>query len=103
MYHALIEDKLVPVEKLHWVKLQDNGVYVNCTEAEGQGIIIDGEIYHVDGREQIDKPTVDLVWQDDVTALEEENALLKAQVSALSGRGEFIEEVIAEMAMQVYE
>lgn len=103
MYHALVEGKSTPVEKLRWVKLQSNGIYVNCTEAEGQGIIIDGEIYHVYGREQIDKPTVDLVWQDDVTALKEENTLLKAQVSALSGRGEFIEDVIAEMAMQVYE
>ena len=35
--------------------------------------------------------------------LEAENALLRAQVQALSDRGEFVEDVIAEMAMQVYQ
>lgn len=35
--------------------------------------------------------------------LESENTLLKAQVKALSDRGEFLEDVIAEMAMQVYQ
>lgn len=34
--------------------------------------------------------------------LEEENALLKAQIQAQVDRGEFIEDCIAEMAMQVY-
>lgn len=32
-----------------------------------------------------------------------ENELLRAQVQALSDRGEFIEDCIAEMAMQVYQ
>ena len=35
--------------------------------------------------------------------LEAENALLKAQIQAVSDRGDFVEDVIAEMAMQVYE
>lgn len=35
--------------------------------------------------------------------LVEENELLRAQVKALSDRGEFIEDCIAEMAMQVYQ
>lgn len=34
--------------------------------------------------------------------LEAENALLKAQIQAVSERGDFVEDVIAEMAMQVY-
>ena len=34
--------------------------------------------------------------------LEAENALLKAQVQALSDRNEFVEDCIAEIAMQVY-
>lgn len=34
--------------------------------------------------------------------LRAENSLLRAQVQALSDRNEFMEEVIAEMAMQVY-
>ena len=35
--------------------------------------------------------------------LQAENALLRAQVQSLADRGEFIEDCIAEMAMQVYQ
>lgn len=38
-----------------------------------------------------------------VDELAAENELLRAQVQALSDRGEFIEDCIAEMAMQVYQ
>lgn len=38
-----------------------------------------------------------------VNELAAENELLRAQVRALSDRGEFIEDCIAEMAMQVYQ
>lgn len=38
-----------------------------------------------------------------VDELAAENELLRAQVKALSDRGEFIEDCIAEMAMQVYQ
>lgn len=34
--------------------------------------------------------------------LQQENLLLKAQNNALSERADFIEDIIAEMAMQVY-
>lgn len=84
MYYALKNGSTIPAEKLRWVKKQDNGVFVNCAEAEGQGIILDGEIYHVSGRAEIDKPTVDLVWEDDVTSLKEENELLKGCVMELA-------------------
>lgn len=84
MYYALKNGSMIPAEKLRWVKKQENGVFVNCTESEGQGIILDGEIYHVSGREEIDKPTVDLIWEDDVTSLKEENALLKGCVMELA-------------------
>lgn len=84
MYYALKNGTTVPAEKLRWVKKQDNGVFINCAESEGQGIILDGEIYHVSGRTEIDKPTVDLVWEDDVTSLKEENELLKGCVMELA-------------------
>lgn len=38
-----------------------------------------------------------------VDELAAENELLRAQIQALSDRGEFIEDCIAEMAMQVYQ
>lgn len=84
MYYALFDDRMIPAEKLRWVRAQDNGIFVNCAESEGQGIILDGEIYHVSGREEIGKPTVDLVWEDDVTSLKEENELLKGCVMELA-------------------
>lgn len=34
-------------ESLLWVRLDAPGLYVVCTEAEGEGVIVDGEIYHV--------------------------------------------------------
>jgi hypothetical protein len=36
-------------ESLLWVRLDAPGLYVVCTEAEGEGVIVDGEIYHVRG------------------------------------------------------
>lgn len=40
---------------------------------------------------------------EQVRELQEENTLLKAQNTALSDRADFIEDVIAEMAQQVYQ
>ncbi|EHB65277.1 hypothetical protein [Paenibacillus lactis] len=40
---------------------------------------------------------------EQVAELKQENTLLKAQNSALTERTEFIEDVIAEMAQQVYQ
>ena len=37
-----------------------------------------------------------------VSELEHENFMLKAQIKAMSGRNDFIEDCIAEMAMAVY-
>ncbi len=48
MYHTWIDGKELTAEKLQWVKLQDNGVFVSCDETEGQGVVLDGEIYHVE-------------------------------------------------------
>lgn len=36
-------------ESLLWVRLDAPGLYVVCTEAEGEGVIVYGEIYHVRG------------------------------------------------------
>lgn len=32
-----------------WVKLTSSGLYSVCTEAEGEGVVVGGEIYHVRG------------------------------------------------------
>jgi len=72
MYYAINEGKKIPVgDRPCWVKMQTNGIMVLCHESEGQGIIIDGEVYHVDGRPELDKPTVDIIWEDDTKKLVE--------------------------------
>lgn len=49
-----------------------------------------------------DPPDPEPTTEERVAALEEENALLKAQVSAQSDQMDFYEECIAEMAEVVY-
>jgi len=48
-------------------------------------------------------PGPELTLSEQVAELKQENTLLKAQNSALTERTEFIEDVIAEMAQQVYQ
>lgn len=50
-----------------------------------------------------DVELIPIFTPDKLSILTEENILLKAQIQALSDRGEFIEDCIAEMAMFVYE
>ena len=72
MYYAIINGKKIPAgERLNWVKRQRNGVMVLCGEADGQGIVIDGETYHINGREAFDRPTADLVWEEETKRLVE--------------------------------
>lgn len=37
-----------------WVKKQDNGSYGLCSEHEAQGVVIEGTVYHVEGRDELD-------------------------------------------------
>lgn len=84
MYHAIIDGKDISSERLHWVKSQPNGVYITSSDEDGQGVVLDGEIYHVNGRSKIDKPTIDIFWQDDLTILSKENELLKECILEIS-------------------
>ena len=37
------------ISSLIWVKLAEPGIYLVCGEAEGEGVLVNGEIYHVRG------------------------------------------------------
>lgn len=37
------------LESLIWVRLAERGVYLVCDETEGEGVLVNGEIYHVRG------------------------------------------------------
>lgn len=37
-----------------WVKMQKNGSFALCDEAEAHGVVVDGTVYHVSGRPEIE-------------------------------------------------
>ncbi len=37
------------LKSLIWVRLAGRGVYLVCDEAGGEGVLVNGEIYHVRG------------------------------------------------------
>lgn len=67
-----------------------NGKPVECTSEE----ILE--------QEAANQPELPPSIPEEVEALKNENFLLKAQIQAMSDRNDFIEDCIAEMAMQVY-
>lgn len=66
------------------------GVPVECTPEE------------IREQEEANQPEPVPSIPEEVEALKNENFLLKAQIQAMSDRNDFIEDCIAEMAMQVY-
>lgn len=64
--------------------------------------LVDGKAVERTSEEiEADKPKLPLP-QPTITDLMKENELLKAQIKAQSDRNDFMEDCIAEMAMQVY-
>ena len=50
VYTVELDGKIIARrESLLWVRLDAPGLYVVCQETEGEGVIVDGEIYHVRG------------------------------------------------------
>ena len=50
VYTVELESKIIARRKsILWVKLASSGLYSVCTEAEGDGVVVGGEIYHVRG------------------------------------------------------
>ena len=50
VYTVELDGKIIPRrDALIWVKLTEPGLYIVCGEADGEGVLIDGTIYHVRG------------------------------------------------------
>lgn len=53
---------LITVNKPSYVKLLNNGCFALCEELEAQGLVIDGEVFHIEGKPALEgKETVNLV------------------------------------------
>ena len=37
-----------------WVKKQENGCFTLCDESSAHGVVVDGTVYHITGRPEID-------------------------------------------------
>ena len=125
MFKIIKEDKVLgTVATLTWVKLQDNGCFGLCTEEDAHGVVVNGVVYHIAGKPELPghdtvvvAPIDEIAYQQEQTsaqeaerlqmntalaALESENAMLKAKVSAQADQADFYEDCIAEMATVVY-
>jgi hypothetical protein len=50
VYTVELDGKIIArLDALIWVKLTEPGLYIVCGEADGEGVLIDGTIYHVRG------------------------------------------------------
>lgn len=56
----------------NWVKLQENGSFALSNEAEAQGVVIDGTVYHVVGKEALEAHEDVLVTDVDELAYQRE-------------------------------
>jgi len=55
MYKIFKDDSVLAVVTTpSWVKTQNNGCYALCNENEAHGIVVDGTVYHVAGKPEID-------------------------------------------------
>lgn len=81
----------------------EDGVITNSFTCEDESLAYElGGIPSYEGARVGDKYNPPLTDSEHIEALESENALLKAQLQAQTERSDFIEDCIAEMAMQVY-
>lgn len=60
MYRLVKDDAtLTTLSSPVWVKLQSNGAFALCAEAEAQGVVLNGEVYHISGTDALEgKETV---------------------------------------------
>jgi hypothetical protein len=89
------DEILATVGSVTWVKKQDNGSYALCDESSAHGVVIDGTVYHVAG-----KPEIEGV--EEVTVGEiSEFAYYQEQAAALAEKQLQTETALAELSILV--
>lgn len=89
MYKIINNDTvLATVATPIWVKKQANGCFALCDEASAHGVVVDGTVYHVAGKPEIEgTETIILGEVDEATYQKEqaaENDVLGQAVAGLS-------------------
>ena len=70
---------IATVSNLIYVRLQDNGSYAICDEADAQGIVLDGTVYHVLGLPDLDNVDTVTIVEISETAYQQEQAETAAE------------------------
>jgi len=83
-------------DKVRYVRLQSNGIYVLCDESDAQGIVVNNEhIYHLAGRHALpDAETVTTHEFSGAQALQDAAEVAQAYVDLLT------QEILAENGME---
>lgn len=88
------EEVLGTVSDLSWVRLQPNGCFALCDKEAASGIVVDGTVYHVDGRAEIvDVETVtvneisEVAYQQEQKAAQLETQIALAELSIMLAGG----------------
>ena len=75
MYKIMKENTVLAVVTTPvWVKMQDNGSFALCEEAEAHGVVVDGTVYHVSGRPEIEGHDTVILGEITETAYQREQA-----------------------------
>ena len=93
-------------DKILYIKISKSGCFVPAAKEDAVGVAFDSNPYNLEGHSEIADAETVLVREVDggsvIKAAEEENRMLRAQLTAATDRQDFLEDCIAEMAMQVY-
>lgn len=80
MYKIVKDNEpMATVSALSYVRLQPNGCFALCKEETASGIVIDGTVYHIDGKAEIpDVETVVITEISEVAYQQEQKAAQEA-------------------------
>lgn len=72
-------ETLATISSLTFVRMQDNGSYAVCEEADAQGIVLDGTVYHVLGFPDLESVDTVTIVEISETAYQQEQAAMAAE------------------------
>lgn len=62
-----------------WVKKQDNGSFALCEEPSAHGVVVDGTVYHITGRPEIDGAETIVLGEISEATYQKEQAAAQAE------------------------